>query len=171
MCNTLDQDEVQVVEEDVFIHQGVYDVFAGNAAMDSVEQSVLIDRLLSDIRNDVETDMKMYVPNIGELGGKSDVDPLVFSEKNQLSKARLEMSSQTTNTQSSSQCYDDFGNVSDSDSFRGGLILVSGVKKEKNRGNIFFIAHTYNVYHSNRLVRAFSMMCTLCWCDYCNLSY
>lgn len=115
MCNTLDQDEVQVVEEDVFIHQGVYDVFAGNAALDSVEQSVLIDRLLSDIRNDVETDMKMYVPNIGELGGKSDVDPLVFSEKNQLSKARLEMSSQTTNTQSSSQFYDDFGNVSNSD--------------------------------------------------------
>ena len=76
MCDDLDQDEVQV-EEDVFIHQGVYDVFAGNAALDSVEQCVLIDRLLSDIRNDVETDMKMCVPSIGELGGKSDIVPLV----------------------------------------------------------------------------------------------
>ena len=115
MCNTLDQDEVQVVEEDVFIHQGVYDVFAGNAALDSVEQSVLIDRLLSDIRNDVETDMKMYVPSIGELGGKSDLVPLVFSEKNQLSRARLQMSSQTTSTESSSQCYENFSSVSDSE--------------------------------------------------------
>ena len=81
------EEENVAVEEDDYFHPSIYNMFAGDNALDKVSQLELLRRMsVQDYPGD------KFVCTVGQLGSNSDKVPIVFEELQRLSKERQDMS-------------------------------------------------------------------------------
>jgi hypothetical protein len=81
----LEDESVAVVGDDYF-HPSIYNMFAGDDALDKIEQLEILRRMsVQDYPGD------KFVCTVGQLGSNNDKVPIVFEELQRLSKERQDM--------------------------------------------------------------------------------